>query len=234
MPTPAKLALEDLLRSHQLLDGSLPRPAGRRLDGLTFRVAALDNTLGDLPRGHVSEIYGPRSSGRTGLALRLATQATREGALVAWVDPRDSFDPTSAALSGAELARLLWVRGDGRSHKAALASAGVLVESGLFELVVLDLADVPQETLRRLPSTTWLRLERQLEGTPSALVLLAAHHVFRGPGGTSFALSATGARWSGAPGPGHLLRGLGALATAWRADLRAARTAQLELAAASR
>ena len=101
----------------------------------------------------------------------------------------------------------------------AVAAVGTLAGSGLFETVVLDLAGVP-EAERRLPGATWIRLQRTVEDAPTALVLLADRHVACGPGGVSLALAPAGPRWSGASGPGRLLSGLRARATAGRHVLR--------------
>jgi hypothetical protein len=69
---------------------------------------------------------------------------------------------------------------------------------------------------------TWIRLQRMVEDAPTALVLLADEHVAAGPGGLSLALAATGPRWSGTPGPGRLLTGLGAQAASGRHSPRRA------------
>ena len=74
----------------------------------------------------------------------------------------------------------------------------------------------------RLPGATWIRLQRMVEDASTALVLLAVGHVAAGPGGLSLALAATGPRWSGPPGPGRMLSGLGAAAAAGRHSLRRA------------
>jgi recombination protein RecA len=222
--SPLKIALEDLLKSRHLspetaLSPGTLRPLGR----LSLGSSTIDGLLGGgFPRGHVSEIHGPCSSGRTGLALGLAACATRSGVWVAWLDPTDSFDPSSAAAAGSDLTRLLWLRGDPTKIKRSLSAAGVVLESGLFEIVILDVSSVEAAEWRRVPGTTWLRLERLIEGTPAALVIVASGHVFSGPGGVSLALSPCGARWSGPPGPGRLLQGLGAEAAAWSPTQRRA------------
>ncbi len=70
---------------------------------------------GGLPRGALSEITGPASSGRTGVMLAALAQATRRREVCALVDASDSFDPASAAAAGVDLERLLWVRCSERS-----------------------------------------------------------------------------------------------------------------------
>ncbi|HEY7515604.1 MAG TPA: hypothetical protein VIC87_14050 [Vicinamibacteria bacterium] len=226
MSSALKLALEDLLRARRLQADAPPlRGEDRRLAPLATGAAAVDGLLGGgFPRGQVSELQGPASSGRTGLALSLAARSTSRGALVAWIDPGGRFDPASAAAAGADLARILWLRGDRHGEgplAEVVAAVATIVGSGLFEAVLLDLAGVSSHALRRLPQTTWLRFQRMVEGSPQALLLLADGHVARSPGGVTVALRPSGALWSGAPGPGRLLRALGVEARAGRHALHA-------------
>ncbi len=217
-----KSALEDLLKARRLSAGAPPlRGEDRRGRPLPTGAATVDAMLfGGFPRGQLSEVHGPASSGRTGLVLALLARSTGGGALAAFVDPDDRLDPSSAAAAGVDLARLLWLRGQ-KGLAEAVAAVGTLAGSGLFETVVLDLAGVP-EAERRLPGATWIRLQRTVEDAPTALVLLADRHVACGPGGVSLALAPAGPRWSGASGPGRLLSGLRARATAGRHVLRRA------------
>jgi recA bacterial DNA recombination protein len=73
-------------------------------------IPAIDALTGGLPRGCLTEIYGPASSGRTTLLLAALAAATRRGEFCAVVDASDSLDPQSAVAAGVELDRLLWVR----------------------------------------------------------------------------------------------------------------------------
>jgi RecA/RadA recombinase len=82
MPSALKFALEDLLKAQRLAaDGPPLRGEDRRGTPLATGVAGLDALIyGGLPRGQVSDIHGPASSGRTGIALAMAARATRAGA----------------------------------------------------------------------------------------------------------------------------------------------------------
>src|ERR1700683_2612830 len=73
-------------------------------------IAAMDALTGGLPRGCLTEICGPASSGRTSLLLAALAAATQRGEFCAVVDASDALDPHSAATAGIELERLLWVR----------------------------------------------------------------------------------------------------------------------------
>ena len=233
-PATVKAALEDLLRHRRLqADGPPLRGEDVRPRPLATGVAEVDGLLGGgLPRGQVSEVHGPPSSGRTALAVSIMARTTRAGALAAWVDPADRFDPSGAAEAGVDLRRVLWLRG-GAAETAGLARAvaavGTVLGSGLFEVVVFDVVGQGAEA-RRLPGATWIRLQRLIELQPTVLVLLADAHLAHGPSGASVALRATDARWSGAPGPGRLLRGLQVEA---RSGRQLARAARFELATSS-
>jgi hypothetical protein len=226
-PATVKAALEDLLRHRRLhADGPPLRGEDLRPRPLVTGVREIDALLcGGLPRGQVSEVHGPASSGRTAVAVSVVAQTTRAGALAAWVDPADRFDPTGAAEAGVDLPRVLWLRGGVPATAGlarAVAAVGTLVGSGLFEVVVLDLVGQGADA-RRLPGATWIRLQRLIEQQPATLLLLGDAHLAHGPSGASIALRACESQWSGEPGPGRLLRGLGVEARSARQLSRAAR-----------
>lgn len=230
-PAERKRALEDLLRARRLQAEAPPlRGEDRRLRPLSTGIGAVDALVdGGFPRGALSEVHGPASSGRTGVLLALLARTTRGGALAALVDPLDRLDPASAAAAGADLSRLLWLRGPrGASEEPkakaladATAAVATLAGSGLFDVVALDLAGADRER-RRLPATTWLRLQRLVEGATTAVVLVADGHVACGPGGVALALEPGTPSWSGPPGPARLLEALAARARAGRHGLRSA------------
>jgi recombination protein RecA len=73
-------------------------------------IEALDALTGGLPRGGLTEICGPASSGRTSVLMAVMAKMTAQGEVCALVDASDSFDPKSAEAAGVELRRVLWVR----------------------------------------------------------------------------------------------------------------------------
>jgi hypothetical protein len=81
-------------------------------------IRELDALTGGLPRGCLTEICGPASSGRTSILLAALANATRRGEVCALVDASDALHPASAAAAGVEMGRLLWVR----CRKAVLSS----------------------------------------------------------------------------------------------------------------
>jgi hypothetical protein len=137
-------------------------------------VAAMDALTGGLPRGCLTELCGPASSGRTTLLLAALAAATRRGECCAVVDASDALDPQSAAAAGVELERLLWVRcGENSSQKCLeqlLRAADLLLESGGFGMIALDFGDLPPQTARHIPLTTWFRFRRAVEHTPTVLL----------------------------------------------------------------
>jgi recA bacterial DNA recombination protein len=151
-------------------------------------IAQIDALTGGLPRGSLTEICGPASSGRTLLLLSALATATRRGEFCALVDAGDVLDPHSAAAAGIELDRLLWVRcGESpdqtgchyaESHFAEkrleqlLRTTDLLLESGGFGLIALDLGDLPPQAARRIPLTTWFRFRRAVEHTRTILLAI--------------------------------------------------------------
>src|SRR5262245_25121377 len=82
----------------------------RVFESVPTGIAPLDALISGLPRGAISEIFGPASSGRTSAMVSILAEATACGEVCAIVDGNDAFDPKSAAAAGVELNRLLWIR----------------------------------------------------------------------------------------------------------------------------
>ena len=130
---------------------------------------------------------------------RSATTGAGRGEVAAVVDTCDRFDPASAADAGVDLSRLLWIRERGDAPRA-LKALNLVLQAGGFGIVAFDLADVPPITIRQFPYTTWMRLSRVIEGSQTALVLLAADRIARSSGGATVGLqdrSGVPGRWIG-------------------------------------
>ena len=128
----------------------------------------------DFPRGRISQIVGTRSSGRTSALHALLAASTRRGEYAALVDSKDAFDPCSAAASGVELSKLIWVRCGGNAEHA-LRAADLVIQAGGFGVVALDLAEATPAALNRIPATAWFRFRRAVDSTPTILTVLADH-----------------------------------------------------------
>lgn len=230
----ARAHLESLLRAKHL-DVTLThvRPAVDRPPALPIappgddQYVQLDEALGGgLPRGELSEIAGPRSSGRTTLMVAALASATARGELVALVDTFDRFDVASGAAAGIRFTQMLWVRGmaasveavrgggggrDGtwRAVERAIKAFSLVLESRAFALAVCDVADVPPVVLRRLPFTTWFRLARLIEGSATVALLVAPERLGRSAGGATLSLGeGQGLRWRGASDRARLFDGI--------------------------
>ena len=189
---------------------------------IPFGVEAIDGVLrGGLPRGQVSEIAGSPSSGRTTLLLQLLSAATRGGEITALVDTCDRLDVASAAAAAIDLDRLLWIRGesfDSLHSLRAIKALTLVLQAGGFAVVAIDLADVHPRVLKSLPFTTWLRLQRIVEGSSTACLLVTPEPLARSASGltvmctgqTAWSSQQTGSsRQTGrAEQTGHRLTGL--------------------------
>ena len=231
---PARAAVEALLRERKLdrtLTSQLPERLGDDA-AAPLGTDTLDRALsGGLPRGQVSEVVGPASSGRTSIAWMALAAATERGESVALIDTFDRFDLPTADACGIELSKLLWVRGQALSKTTgaidpawlpgvcavsgpgtfmervidrAIKALNLVVQSGVCTVVVIDLIDVPANALRRLPASTWFRIERAIEGSDTAVLILAALPVARSAGGRSITLTAPGSR---VPAPDVMWKG---------------------------
>jgi len=206
--------LEALLQTRRL-DGTL---AGRvpATGALSTGLPDLDTTLGGgWPRGHVSEIVGPASSGRTRVLVSTMAAATTRGDVAAWIDTVDRGDPAGAAAAGVRLSHVLWVRGlplspgvlalrprrgdPDLSHtvvQRAIKAAHLVAQAGGFGAIALDLCDIPSFVLRQIPASTWLRLHRAVEGRETMMVVLGAEPITRSAGGVSVRVQGR-PRWEG-------------------------------------
>jgi hypothetical protein len=207
-----RAALEALLRAKKL-DATLTSASAtlppERLAATGWE--PLDAALsGGLRRGHVSEIAGAPSTGRTSLMLHALAAAVRRGEVAALVDACDTFDPESAAALGVDLARVLWVR-ESHDPTRALKAFSLILQAGGFGLVVLDLADVQPAALRQFPWTTWMRVSRIIEGSDTVALLVGRERIARSPGGVTIALDAAvpaGEHWAGASDRARVFAGI--------------------------
>jgi hypothetical protein len=179
------------------------RPA---LEFVPSGVAALDALTGGLPRGAITDLYGPASSGRTSLLLSILAGATGREEVCALVDSSDALDPSSAASAGVNLERLLWVR-CAANPEHALKAVDLLIQGGGFGLVALDLGDVPPQIARRIPLATWYRLRRAIEDTPAALVVVEREPTLKSCASLILEMQREEVAWSGSAGCSELLRG---------------------------
>ena len=209
--------LKEMLSARKLDRTLLSALDQKRQDLVETGQVSLDELLsGGFARGHLSEIVGPRSSGRTSLLGAVLAAATARGELVALIDTFDRFDPISGAVAGLDLSRLLWVRGwelsrnPSEAVKRALKAMGLVLDAGGFGIVALDLADVPERTIRKIPMTTWMRLSRLFEDSGTVGLLLGTQPIARSSEGQTVVLrpSSTAGRWSGTHDRNRLLLGL--------------------------
>jgi recombination protein RecA len=92
--------------------------------------------VGGLPRGRVTEIYGPESSGKSTLAMHVVAEAQRNGGVCAYIDAEHAMDPVYAKAIGVDIDQLLISQPD--TGEQALEICDMLVRSGALDVVVID------------------------------------------------------------------------------------------------
>ena len=121
--------------------------------------------------------------------------ATRRGELVALIDALDMFDVESAAEAG-----IISIGCSGSAASScrtrdcaaisisarlvqAIRAFTLVLQAGQFGLVAFDAGEAPADAIRRLPFTTWLRLQRMVEGTQTTCLLVGSDRMARSPAG---------------------------------------------------
>jgi len=92
--------------------------------------------VGGIPRGRITEIYGPESSGKTTLALHIIAEAQKRGGLAAFIDAEHALDPNYAKKLGVDTVNLLVSQPD--NGEQALEIVETLVRSGAIDVIVID------------------------------------------------------------------------------------------------
>jgi recombination protein RecA len=141
-------------------------------------IPQIDSVTAGVPLSALTEICGSglASSGKTSVLVSLLAQATQKH-FCALVDANDSFDPASAQAAGVNFFRLLWVRcGKNKSKlkpmEQAFKTADLLLQSGGFSLIVVDLSRLSERLVHKVPLTTWFRFSRVVEKQRAALVFI--------------------------------------------------------------
>jgi hypothetical protein len=187
----ASQSLLDRLSHFPKLSGVAPasrlevRPAPEMV---TSGIREMDALTGGLPRGCLTEICGPASSGRTTLLLAALAAATKRGEVCALIDAGDTLDPLSAAAAGIDLDKLLWARCGEKKNPSpqrrkdtekglsildqVLRITDLLLQSNGFGLIALDLGDISTRAARRIPLASWFRFRRAIETTPTVMLVI--------------------------------------------------------------
>jgi recombination protein RecA len=109
-----------------------------KIEGIPTGSLSLDIALGGagIPRGRVSELFGPESSGKTTLALHIIASAQKAGGVAAFIDAEHALDPTWAKRLGVDVSSLLISQPD--TGEQALEIADMLIQSNSVDVIVVD------------------------------------------------------------------------------------------------
>jgi recombination protein RecA len=159
------LAVEQIEREHG--EGSIMRLSddpNTDVDAIPTGSLALDNALGvgGVPRGRITEIFGPESSGKTTLATHIVAEAQKQGGTCAFIDAEHAFDPNYAEQLGVDTDELLISQPD--TGEQALNITDTLVRSGALDVIAIDSVSalVPQAELEGDMGDTHVGLQARL------------------------------------------------------------------------
>jgi recombination protein RecA len=154
------------------------------IDAIPTGSLALDIALGigGVPRGRVSEIYGPESAGKTTICQHIVAEAQQRGGLCAYIDMEHALDPSYAACCGVDVDNLYIAQPD--TGEQALEIAEALVRSGAMDAVVVDsvaalvpraeiegdMGDAPMGMQARLMSQALRKLSGAIKQSNTAMI----------------------------------------------------------------
>ena len=138
--------------------------------------------VGGIPRGRITEIYGPESSGKTTICQHIVAETQKTGGTAAYIDMEHALDPTYASRCGVDIGSLLISQPD--TGEQALEIAEALVRSSAVEVVVVDsvaalvpraeiegdMGDSPMGMQARLMSQALRKLSGAIKQTNTAVV----------------------------------------------------------------
>jgi hypothetical protein len=171
-------------------------------------ITAIDREAGGIPKGALTQLCAQAgvTSGRTTLLLSLLGQVTHKEQFCALVDTCDCFDPESADAMGVCLSRLLWVRCTERGMKAveqAFKAADILIQNGGFGVIAIDMGNVDERLIRKVPLTTWFRFARVMEKLPTALVIMLPYSAAQSCAAFTLNMGAS-VEWTGTRAASHI------------------------------
>src|SRR5271156_805989 len=184
MPSAAAIRVQIESTLAQRVPAALTLKIKQTPDVFASGMAEVDAMLGGgIPRGTITEVSGPSSTGKTSFALCTLASITQLGNACAWVDVSDALSPETAAASGVELRRLLWLRMSAERRtkltdkpwsrlEQALKATDLVLQTGGFAAVVLDMSDVLPQHTQRIPLGTWYRFRLAAELARTALIFL--------------------------------------------------------------
>jgi recombination protein RecA len=194
-----KKILEEKLRAFEVAKGFVEKKFGKgsimplktagkiaKVDVIHTGSYALDYAIGvgGIPKGRITEIFGPESSGKTTLALHVIASAQKEGGIAVFIDAEHALDPKYAEKIGVDVENLYISQPD--YGEQALEIAETLIRSGAVDVVVIDsvAALVPKDELEgnigemhvgkqaRLMSQALRKLKGEVSKSKTALIFI--------------------------------------------------------------
>jgi hypothetical protein len=123
--------------------------------------------------------------------------ATARDEVCALVDGNDAFSPESGVQCGIDLQQLLWVRCHNTDQTIKVTD--LLLQSGGFGVVAVDISDLHTESLRSVPLATWFRFQRAIEKTPTILTIVSLEGIAKTCASLALRMEQSPRRIAGSP-----------------------------------
>jgi len=158
--------LEKLFGKNIIIRVDVANP--QKVDFIPTGSLALDAALGvgGIPRGRITEIYGPEMSGKTTLCQHIIAEAQKMGGVAAFIDVENTMDLSYAQKCGVDISRDAFLVSQPESGEAALQVAETLINSGAVTVVVVDSVAslVPQAEIDGEIGQSYIALQARLMG----------------------------------------------------------------------
>ncbi|HEY3756844.1 MAG TPA: hypothetical protein VGL42_11900 [Opitutaceae bacterium] len=155
----------------ELLQARFPQSSRAAAEVCPTGIEQVDAAAGGVPQAALTEVVCRSPSCGSQLLLgQMLCQVRARGGRMALIDADDRFDPSFWPPPA--LASLVWVRCS--APEQAVPAADVLARDANFACVAMDLRDTALPVLRRVPPTAWYRLQRAVEQSAAALIVLTS------------------------------------------------------------
>lgn len=168
----------------------------QQIEKLETGFTEFDALTGGLVKGGITEVFGEQGSGKRSVVCFLLAMLTSKNKRCAIVDTDNSFDPESAAKTGVNLDKILWLPCDNDPQKSIICT-DYIIQANLFDAIWLDLSLCDEKFLGNVPNAYWFRFKVGLKDTSSTLIITLPDSRLRSAAHQSIRVARENLSWLG-------------------------------------